>query len=128
MSGAVKRWLTWLRGPLHPIASGSARDGRPLIACEACGCRLANPVDWSEVDDSRWWIRLRCGECAWTREVVVTDDAAQRLERDLEPGLREIAAAAAQLERRRMMREVDVFVAGLERDLIDADDFARWKR
>ena len=99
-----------------------------MIVCGACRSEVANPVDWHAVDESRWWIQLRCGECAWSREVVVTDEAAQRLERDLERGLREIAAAAAQLDRRRMTREVDVFVAQLEHDLVGADDFARWKR
>jgi hypothetical protein len=85
-------------------------------------------VDWHAVDESRWWIRLRCGECATAREVVVSDEAAHLLERDLEPGLREIAEAVARLDRQRMTREVDAFVAEIERDLICADDFARWKR
>ncbi len=59
------------------------------------------------------------------RDVTVSQEAAERLESDLEPGLRTIASAVAQLDRERMRRDVDVFIAGLEHDLIDADDFAR---
>jgi hypothetical protein len=117
-SSALRRVLAWLRRPVHPLASS-------LIVCRACRCALANPVDWHAVDESRWWIRLRCGECSVSREVVVSNDEAHRLERDLAPGLCAIAAAVARLERERMTREADVFVAGLERDLIHADDFAR---
>jgi hypothetical protein len=121
MSSTLGRVLKWLRGPRRD----GARDGQSLSVCGACRSKMANPVDWSAVDDARWWIRLRCGECAWSREVTVTNEAAERLERDLEPGLREIAAAAARLDHKRMTHEVNVFVAGLEHDLIDADDFAR---
>src|SRR4051794_17011112 len=106
MSGALRHFLTWLRGPVLPIRVDGARDGNSLIVCEACGSALANPVDWNATEDTRWWIRLRCGECAWSREVIVTQGAAERLERDLEPGQRKIAAAAAQLDRQRMTREV----------------------
>jgi hypothetical protein len=127
MSGTLRRFLTWLRAPLHPPAADDARDRRSLIVCRACRSELANPVDWHVVDESRWWIRLRCGECASSREVVVNDEAAHRLERDLEPGLREIAVAVARLDRERMKGEVDAFVAELEHDLIHADDFGRSK-
>jgi hypothetical protein len=111
-SGTLRRFLRWLRGPMHPLAADDARDRVSLIVCRSCRAALANPVDWHAVDESRWWIRLRCGECMSSREVVVSDEAAARLERDLEPGLREIAAA----------------VTELEHDLIRADDFGRWKR
>jgi hypothetical protein len=128
MSGTLRRLLTWLRGPRHLLATDDARDRTSLIVCRACRSELANPVDWQAVDESRWWIRLRCGECASAREVVVSDAAAHLLERDLEPGLREIAAAVARLDRQRMTGEVDAFIAGLEHGLICADDFGRWKR
>jgi hypothetical protein len=126
-SGTLRRLLTWLRGPMHPFATDEARDRTSLIVCRACRSQVANPVDWQAVDESRWWIRLRCGECASSRDVVVGDDAAELLERDLEPGLREIAAAIARLDRERMTREVDAFIAELENGLIRADDFGRRK-
>jgi hypothetical protein len=127
-TGPLRRLLAWLRRPMHPLATDDARDRTPLIVCRACRAELANPVDWQAVDESRWWIRLRCGECASSRDVVVGDEAAHVLERDLEKGMREIAVEVARLDRQRMTREVDAFVAELEHDLICADDFGRWKR
>jgi hypothetical protein len=124
MNSNLWRYLRWLRESVLSIGD-DARTGGPLIVCGACGRRMANPVAWHTIDDSRWWIRLRCGECAWWRDVTVSQEAAERLESDLEPGLRTIASVVARLDRERMRRDVDAFIAELEHDLIDADDFAR---
>jgi hypothetical protein len=123
MSSALKRFGKWLHRPLRPGPAHAAHT--PLIVCEACRSAMANPVDWRVADDVRWWIRLRCGDCGWSREVTVTDAVAHRLERDLEPGLRAIAAAADRLDRERMSQEVASFLAELEHDFIEPDDFAR---
>ena len=69
-------------------------------------------------------MRLRCGQCGTYREVVVSNDAANRYEQELNRGMAEIAAAAARDDRERMGAEMRVFVAALEHDLIDAGDFA----
>ncbi len=122
MSGKIKQLLRRIRGPLLPMKE-TRWDGR-LVSCSICGSRTVNPVDWREHDERHWWVRLRCGECAWSREAVITDAEAQQLDRDLEPGLREIAALAERLDRERMENDVDVFVAALRRDLIGPADFA----
>ena len=93
--------------------------------CGACGHHLVNPVDWYEADESSWWVRLRCGACAWTREGVFSDDDVKRLERDLGSGVDAVAKAVAKLDRERMEREAEVFIAALARDLIGPTDFAR---
>jgi hypothetical protein len=105
----------------------TAWDGR-LISCSICGSRTVNPVDWHEHDERHWWVRLRCGECAWSREAVITEAEAQQLDRDLAPGTRDIAALAERLDRERMETEVDVFVTALRRDLIGPADFAKHLR
>jgi hypothetical protein len=126
MSGRLKRLLLRIRGPILPLGdAGRNRAHDRLVCCAICGSSVVNPVDWHESDETRWWVRLRCGECAWSREAVITDAEAKQLERDLEPGLREIAKAAAKLDRERMLRETDVFVAALRRDLIGPADFGR---
>jgi hypothetical protein len=125
MNSKLWRFLRWLRGPVLPIGGEDARPHGPLIVCGACGRHMANPVAWHAIDDSRWRLRLRCGECEWRREVTVSNEAAEQLESDLEPGLRTIASVVARLDRERMRRDVAVLIAGLEHDLIDADDFAR---
>ena len=98
--------------------------GRSLIYCAVCGSSVVNPVDWDESDEGRWWVLLRCGECAWSREVIITDDEAQQLERDLEPGFREIARVMARLDRERMARDAESFITALHQDLIGPADFA----
>lgn len=126
MSGKLRRLLRRIRGPLLPLGDATRnRAGARLITCAVCGNRVVNPVDWHESDETRWWVWLRCGECAWSREAIITDAEAKQLERDLEPGLREIAAAAGKLDRERMLWETEVFVAALRRDLIGPADFAR---
>jgi hypothetical protein len=125
MSGRLGRALRWLAaGMLMLPYRDDDRMPARLVDCGACRARLVNPVEWHERDRSHWWIRLRCGACGWSREVVVGDEDANQLERDLEPGLRVIAAAVERLDRERMRREVDAFAAALERELIGPDDFS----
>jgi hypothetical protein len=117
----LKRLLVRLRGPLLPLdAVGSER----LTACPSCRSHFVIPADWHERDESNWWVLLRCGECAWSREAIITDAEAKRLERDLEPGLHEIAGTIAKLDLERMHWEADIFLAALTRDLIGPADFS----
>jgi hypothetical protein len=104
-------------GPRYPLPSSR------LIRCQRCRLDLANPVAWREDDGSHWWIRLRCGGCGSVREVVVPDEDAQRLDRDLDRGLERIATALFRLDRATMRAEADTLTAALERDLIGPEDF-----
>jgi hypothetical protein len=123
MNAKLKQFLLRLRGPMLPIGMTGAANER-LILCASCRSSVVNPVDWEENDETRWWVRLRCGACGETHETVVTNGQVKRLERDLAPGLRQIAETVERLDRERMLWEVDVFVAALERNLIGAADFA----
>jgi hypothetical protein len=96
-----------------------------LIVCAVCGASVVNPVDWAETDETHWWVRLRCGACAWAREAIITDVEAKHFERDLDRGLGEIARVADRLDRERMVREAESFITALRRDLIDPADFER---
>ena len=117
ISCKLRRLLRRIRGPVLPI-------GDRLIVCAVCGSSVVNPVDWDESDESRWWVLLRCGECAWSREAIITDNQAKQLEKDLELGLCEIARVVNRLDRERMVREADSFITALHRDLIGPADFA----
>jgi hypothetical protein len=48
---------------------------------------------------TRWWIRLRCGQCGDVREIEVSDTETKRFEQQLERGVAEVAAAVARIER-----------------------------
>jgi hypothetical protein len=111
-----------LRRMANPVRPPGAPDGG-LGECRRCRRHFVNPVQWHERDESRWWMRLRCGECGFVREAVVTDDDAVRFDRELDRGVDEIAALITRLDRARMAAEADAFAIALERDLVDAGDF-----
>jgi len=77
------------------------------------------------LDESTWWIRLRCGACGSVREVEASNEEAGRLDADLDRGLNEIAAVIAKLDRAEMAAASDALTAALERDLVGPDDFRR---
>ena len=91
----------------------------------SCHADLVHPAEWHESGDEHWWMLLRCGACGTAREVVVTNEVAERYGRDLDAAQAEMARAAHALDVERMAAEAETFAEALERDLIDADDFAR---
>ena len=103
----------------------SSVPGSGLHQCCVCHADFVVPVDWNEADEHHWRILLRCGECETSGEIIVTDDVAKRLELDIERGVAEIASTLRRLDRMHMAVLLATFVAALNRDLIDASDFAR---
>jgi hypothetical protein len=105
---------------------------RGLHVCAACRAEFVYPearrreVDarWWRATRAQWWLRLRCGSCGARREVVVPEALVERFEIELERARAAIAHAIAASERTRMAAMVDALVLALERDLIDAADFA----
>jgi hypothetical protein len=97
--------------------------GPELRRCHFCRDDFVVPVWWEEVDDEHWHMLLRCAQCETYRDVTVGNDAAEAFERDLERGRSEIAASLKRSDRARMLAELPVLIAALQRDLIDASDF-----
>jgi hypothetical protein len=98
---------------------------RRLVYCASCGSAFVNPLAWREFGELEWWMRLRCGECGFVRDVEVSNEEAARYNADLDHGIAQIASAVARLDRQRMIAESDTWAAALERDLIDPGDFRR---
>jgi uncharacterized Zn finger protein len=84
-----------------------------------------NPVEWESVGDTGWWMLLRCGECGTAREVTVSDDEAARFDIALTRRTSPIQRAVERLDLERMAADVETLILALQRDLIDAGDFAR---
>ena len=103
---------------------GTPAPGSGLHQCALCHAECVVPVWWESVGGDRWHMLLRCGACGTYRDVTVPDDVAHMYERDIERGTSEIRAALDRLDRERMAVQTDAFVAALQRDLIDAGDFA----
>jgi hypothetical protein len=96
-----------------------------LVDCPDCRGDFACPVAWCEIDETHWWIRLRCGECGYEREVEVTDEEAAALDRALSLHTEQIERAVARLDRERMQLEVELLIAAFEHDLVDPSSFER---
>ena len=95
-----------------------------LVVCPSCSADCVVPVDWKEHDEQTWWIRLRCGACGESREVVVPDATATRYDAELDRGMHEIRATLHRLDLEQMAAQADLFAKALELDLFDAADFA----
>ena len=113
------------RGFVRRARASTPRPGTGLQVCSDCHADHVHPIEWRESGEEHWWMLLRCGACRTTREVVVANEVAERYGRDLDDALEVIARAARALDAERLAREADAFAEALERDLIDADDFAR---
>jgi hypothetical protein len=104
--------------------SGTAIPGSGLHICPACRAPFVHPVARARLEASRWSMLLRCGNCLHEREMVVAGDVAARYDDDLRMAAEAIARAIAEEDREHFRRQADAFAAALDRDLIDAGDFA----
>jgi len=112
----LRRFVTALR-------DRTADDG--LHRCPACRRPFMCPIDWETDGADHWLIQLRCGECGVWREARATNEQAKAFDLELDRQVRLIVRALRRIEREKMRAELDVLVTALDRDLIDASDFAR---
>jgi hypothetical protein len=117
MPGRLARAFKALLGPGRPVL-GDAH------VCVVCRGDCVNPVAWDEAGEDRWRVTLRCGACGHEHIRELSQDEAGRLMNALDRGYIEIETAAERLERELMTEWVETFAAALQRDLIDAGDFA----
>jgi hypothetical protein len=111
-----------IRGPAGPARV--VVDDRISLDCPSCRAPFLCPMDWGAVDDAHWWVLSRCGECGAWSETQITNPQAARLDLELNRQQALIWRAAERLEAERMAVEAETFIAALQRDLIDAADFA----
>ena len=96
-----------------------------LHECPECRSDMVCPVHWHSIDSERWAMDLRCGECGAERKVVASNAQAADFDSALNERQRRLERSLERVEARRMAEDIDAFVEALERDLIDAADFAR---
>jgi hypothetical protein len=95
-----------------------------LVTCAMCGDDFVNPVDWEPVNETQWWMLLRCGACDTWREVTVTNAIAARFDLELDRRMDVVARAVERLDRSRMAAEVETMILALRHGLVDPADFA----
>jgi hypothetical protein len=98
--------------------------GRKPHLCPTCGGDFVYPVDWHEASKTHMSVRLRCGECETWREDTFPDDVLEQFDRRLDEAAGQMTDEADRLHREWRSTEADAFAAALDRDLIDAGDFA----
>jgi transcription elongation factor Elf1 len=96
-----------------------------LEVCPDCGADYVNPYAWEAVEDHSWWMALRCAQCGHEHEVVVPNSEAEAFDEALDRRADPIARALHLIDTDRMKAWVESVTVALQRDLIDAADFAR---
>lgn len=124
-ASVMRRDMARLLGLLRRLLGTAYTMPARLVDCQCCDSDYVVPVAWQESGELGWWIRVRCGECAFVRDVEVSNEEAKRFERELDRGINDIATTVARLERERMIAEADALTTALHRDLIDPGDFCR---
>jgi hypothetical protein len=122
-AGVMWRDISRLLGLLRRLRRAAYPMPARLLDCERCDADYVVPVAWQESGELNWWIRVRCGECGFVRDVEVTNEEAKRFERQLDRDVQQIAMTVARLERERMISDAQALIAALQRDLIDPGDF-----
>jgi hypothetical protein len=90
--------------------------------CRAC----ERPLLQSELalqDGDRWRVLLSCPNCGWSGTRLFDDEGLDRLERELDAGLEEIAQALERVTERNMRECHDSFAAALAAGAILPEDF-----
>ena len=105
---------------------GTRRRPIPVFTGAATATTTTSSPSGSRIWGRRigWHLLLRCGQCETYRDVVADDDTANAYERELGRGGAQIRRAVAELDGERMAAQVAAFIVALQRDLIDAGDFA----
>lgn len=99
---------------------------RSLHVCPECGSSLVQPTRWEQGDErGQWRVWRRCPECEWRGSGLHDEAAIEAYDEQLDKGGRELAEELRTLQHANMRDLADVFIAALQRDLIDADDFVR---
>jgi hypothetical protein len=114
-----------VRGVARPFRAVVRRRPRErLLKCGACGAWWICPMERRPLGDGHCRIRVRCAACAMWREIVVSEARAAALSSACDEHTATMERAVAELDRERMMAEVDTFVTELHDGRIDASMFA----
>ena len=129
--------------PAHPLptprgeqaGSHGARDhdaareaahlapARDPHVCPACGSDLVAPIAWRQASPGHWGVTLRCPNCEWIADDVLSEEAVARLDEELDRATESIVRDLQRLTRANMEDEIDRFLGALYADQIWPMDF-----
>ena len=94
-----------------------------LHVCGTCDSELVYPIDWEEVGETHWEVRLRCPNCEWTGTGIFEQDIVERFDEELDRGTEALVRDLKRLMHANMEEEIDRFVSALQADQIWPMDF-----
>jgi hypothetical protein len=126
----IRRLLRYFAGPAQSARACTPAPATvtPVVGLDECVvCRrdMVCPIHWHAVDDERWAIALRCGECGFECDVVASNAQAADFDIALDRQQQTMERELVRLDAERMAEEVDAFIDALDRDGIGPADFAR---
>ena len=94
-----------------------------LHVCGTCDSELVYPIDWQEVGETQWEVRLRCPNCEWTGNGVFEQDTVERFDEELDRGTEALVRDLKRMMQANMEDEIERFVTALQAGHIVPEDF-----
>ena len=94
-----------------------------LHVCGTCDSELVYPIDWEEVGETHWEVRLRCPNCEWTGTGTFEQDTVERFDEELDRGTEALVRDLKRMMQANMEDEIERFVNALQAGHIVPEDF-----
>jgi hypothetical protein len=94
-----------------------------LHVCGTCDSELVYPVDWEEVGETHWEVKLRCPNCEWTGAGIFEQDTVERFDEELDRGTEALVRDLKRMMQANMEDEIERFVNALQAGHIVPEDF-----
>jgi hypothetical protein len=94
-----------------------------LHVCDSCDSELVYPIDWEEVGQTHWEVRLRCPNCEWTGTGTFEQDTVERFDEELDRGTEALVRDLKRMMQANMEDEIERFVNALQAGHIIPEDF-----
>jgi hypothetical protein len=104
-------------------AEDPALHVRKIELCpDCCGDRV-HPTDWTEVEELRWQLALRCPDCEWRHTGVYSPDEVERYDDVLNDATDRLIEELDRVTRENMTEQIDRWRDALDSDGIMPFDF-----
>jgi len=96
---------------------------RRIELCPACRSNRVHPTDWTEVEEMRWQLALRCPDCEWRHTDVYLPDEVERYDDVLNDATDRLIEELDRVTRENMNEQIDRWRDALDSDGILPFDF-----
>ena len=96
---------------------------RKIELCPSCQGDRVHPTDWTEVEELRWQLALRCPDCEWRHTDTFDAHEVERFDDVLNDATDRLIEELDRVTRENMNEAVDRFRSALESDGIMPFDF-----